>query len=61
MMTPEECVFYDNIVECGIATANEINLVRRCMCGSWTDILNAVFYARTGCRTWNQYIEEEEE
>lgn len=56
-MTTNEMITYDEIVEYGVATSDELNLVRDILDGSWTDIFNAVVYARTGYRTWSQYLE----
>jgi hypothetical protein len=50
---------YDYIVELGIATSDELNLVRNVMDGSWTEVLNSVIYARTGYHDIDQYIEYE--
>jgi hypothetical protein len=60
-MNTNECIKYDMIVEYGIATANEINLVR-CICnGDWNTILDNIVYARTGFNTLESYIENEME
>ena len=56
-MTTNEMITYDEIVEYGVATSDELNLVRLILDGSWTHIFNAVVYARTGYRTWSQYLE----
>ena len=61
MMTTNECVLYDQVVELEIATAEEINLVRNCVDGSWEDILNRIIYARTGSKNIADFLEEEEE
>ena len=64
MMNQAEMFKYDMIVEEGIATANEINLVRCLVNGSWNEIFDKICYVRTGYRTYEQYIEatmEEEE
>lgn len=58
-MTREEIDTYDFIVENGIATSEELNLVRNLLDGSWLDILNSVLYVRTGYRTIEQMIESE--
>ena len=60
-MNTNECVLYDQIVELNIATAEEINLVRCVVDGSWTDVLNKILYARTGYHTIEQMFEAEEE
>lgn len=57
-MTTNEMITYNEMVECGVATSNELNLVRNILDGSWTDIFDAVTYARTGYRTWSRYLEE---
>ena len=62
MMTTEEMVMYDQLVEMNIATTDEINLVY--ICGSWMnwmECLNTILYARTGYRSIAQMLEEEEE
>lgn len=56
-MTTNEMITYDEIVEYGVATSKELNLVRDILDGSWTDIFNAVVYAKTGYHTWSQYLE----
>ena len=62
MMTTEEMVMYDQVVEMGIATADEINLVYNCESWmNWKDCLNAILYARTGYRSIAQMLEEEDE
>lgn len=63
MMTTEEMVKYDMMVECGVATAKELNLARNLVSGSWNEVLDSVCYVRTGYKTWEQYLtcEEEEE
>ena len=57
-MTTNECIKYDQIVEYGIATAEELNLARNLMSGEWNEVLDAVCYVRTGHKTWEQYLEE---
>lgn len=57
-MTTNEMIKYDQIVEYGIATAEELNLARNLMSGEWNEVLDAVCYVRTGYRTWEQYLEE---
>lgn len=60
-MTVEEMVMYDQLVEMGIATADELNLARNLMAGEWMEVLNAVLFVRTGYRTMAQMIEAEDE
>lgn len=58
-MTDREELMYDSMIEDGICTAEEINLVRNIMSGSWEDVLNAICYVRTGYKTYEQFLEEE--
>lgn len=60
-MTTEEMIKYDEMVELGIATAEELNLARNLMDGSWNEILDSVCYVRTGYRTFEQFTEAEME
>lgn len=60
-MTTDEMVMYDQMVEMGIATADELNLARNLMSGSWLEVLNAVLFVRTGYRSLEQMIEAEDE
>lgn len=60
-MTQEEMMKYDQMVEWNIATAEELNLARNLMNGSWNEVLDAVCYVRTGYRTWESFIENEME
>lgn len=62
MMTTEEMIMYDRVVELGIATAEEINLVWNCSTWrNWTECLNAIIYSRTAYRSLEQYLEAEDE
>ena len=61
MMTTEEMVMYDQLVDMGIATADEINLVYTITGGRWTYILETILYIRTGYRSIEQMLEEEED
>ena len=60
-MTTNECIKYDQMVEIGIATAEELNLARNLVDGSWNEVLDRVCYVRTGYTTFEQYIEAEME
>ena len=60
-MTVEEMVIYDQLVDMGIATPDELNLARNLMAGEWIEVLNAVLFIRTGYRTMAQMMEAEEE
>lgn len=61
MMTNREIEMYDYILECGIATADELNLARNLVDGTWEDVLNAVLSVRTGYSTLEQMLEDEED
>lgn len=61
MMTTDEMIKYDQMVDFGIATAEELNLARNLVSGTWDKVLNAVCNVRTGYRTWEQYLEAEME
>ena len=61
MMTTNEMITYDMIVELGIATADEINLAFNVAQAAWTELLNRIVYARTGYRTLEDYMESEDE
>lgn len=60
-MTNEEIRLYDYMVECEIATTEELNLARNLMDGTWEEVLNAVLFVRTGYRNIQQMLEDEEE
>lgn len=59
-MTREEEKKYDTIVEYGVATEAELDLVMCIVPGSWTEIIDDIIYARTGYRSFEQWAEEEE-
>lgn len=61
MMTTEEMVMYDQLVDMSIATAEELNLARNLVSGSWEDVLTSVLYIRTGYHSIEQMFEAEEE
>lgn len=58
-MTQNEMMKYDQMVELEIATAEELNLARNLMSGSWNEVLDAVCFVRTGFRTWESFVENE--
>lgn len=60
-MTTEEMIKYVMMVELGIATAEELNLVRNLVSGSWNEVLDSVCNVRTGYETFEQYQECEME
>lgn len=61
MMTQEEMFLYDYMVETEIATAEELNLARNLVSGSWLEVLNSVLFVRTGYRSLEQLQDAEEE
>ena len=61
IMTKEEEYIYDEVIELGIATTEEINLVKCIRGGFWEDVLNDIIYARTGYRSLKQLRESWEE
>lgn len=58
-MTTDECILYDQMVELGIATADEMNLVRNLLDGSWEEILKKICYVRTGYNDLNDFLQAE--
>ena len=58
-MTDKEMRMYDQMIEWGIATAEELNLARNLVNGSWEDVLNQVCFVRTGYATFEDYIDFE--
>jgi len=56
-MTQDEMIMYDYLVETEIATAEELNLARNLVSGSWLEVLNSVLFIRTGYRDLEQYME----
>ena len=60
-MTTEEMIMYDQLVDMGIATTDELNLARNLMSGEWMEVLNAVLFVRTGYRSMEQMLEAENE
>ena len=60
MMTTEEMVMYDMMVELGVATSEELNLARDLVSGSWKEILTQVLDIRTGNKSIEDMLEEEE-
>ena len=60
-MTTNEMIKYDQMVEYGIATPEELNLARNIADGTWNEILDRVCYIRTGYKTFEQYIQAEME
>ena len=60
-MTTDEMILYDQLVDMEIATADELNLARNLMSGSWLEVLNAVLFVRTGYKSLEQMIEADDE
>ena len=60
MLTERENYLWDTLVEYGIATNEEIGLVVA-LNGKSTKTLNDILYVRTGCRTLEQFFEEDED
>lgn len=60
MMTTEQMITYDQIVEMGIATTEELNLAFN-LVGDWNETFNKVIYIRTGYRSLQQMLEAEDE
>ena len=60
-MTTEEMVMYDMMVELGVATSEELNLARDLVSGSWKEILTQVLDIRTGYKSIEDMLEEEEQ
>lgn len=58
-MTTDESILYNKMLEWGIATAEEINLVRNVLDGSWEDILKKICYTRTGYRDLDDFLQNE--
>lgn len=59
-MTTAEMIMYDQLVDMGIATVDELNLARNLVAGEWMEVLQAVLFVRTGYRTIEQMYEEED-
>lgn len=59
-MTTAEMIMYDQLIDIGIATADELNLARNLIAGEWMEVLQAVLFVRTGYRTIEQMYEEED-
>lgn len=61
MMTTEEMIMYDQLVEFSIATAEEINLAFNVSGKSWGDVLTLILYHRTGYTSLADYLIYEQE
>ena len=58
-MTREEEKKYNTVVEYGVATEAELDLVKCIVPDYWTEIIDDVIYARTGYNSFEQWAEEE--
>ena len=61
MMTTDEMILYDQLVDMGIATPEEINLCFNLTATTWTETLENILYIRTGYRSISQMLEAEDE
>lgn len=60
-MTTEEMIKYDQIIGFGIATPEELNLVKNIMGSTWNNVIDMVCSVRTGYKTFEQWLENEME
>jgi hypothetical protein len=60
-MTTFECIQYDMMVELGLSTPDELNLVLAICQGTPAVIMDMVVYYRTGYHTFDDYLEAEAE
>lgn len=60
MMTDRAIRMYEYVVECGVATPEELNLAFNMTDMGWEDTIDRVIYIRTGYNDYNQWIEEED-
>jgi hypothetical protein len=58
-MTDREVKIFNFITGYGIATAEEIDLVKDIAGGSYEEVLNSILYCITGYRNIEQYCESE--
>ena len=61
MMTAEEKEMYEQLIDMGIATAEEIELARGRKSGSWKDVLTSVLCVETGYFSIEEMLMAEEE
>ena len=59
MMTDEEMYTWDNLIEYGIATEDELMLAIH-LCGMSMETLNSVLFIRSGYRSFEQMKYEED-
>lgn len=60
-MTDKEMRQYDLMVEWNIATAEEINLVKRIVGDSWEETIDSISWVRTGYADFDDYLQAEVE
>lgn len=60
-MTTKELIQYDMMVEMDIATAEELNMVLAIVSGEAKEIMDTVVYYRTGYRTFEDLLAEDED
>lgn len=60
-MNNKEMMAYDIMVETGLATAEELNLARNLVSGSWMEVINAVVYVRTAYTDFDSWYFSDEE
>ena len=61
MMTTEDMIMQAQLVERGGATSEEINLAFNVACAGWDVVLHKILYVRTGYRSIEQMINEEDD
>ena len=60
-MTTKGMTLYDKLVNKGIATSEELSLVKSLMSGSWEEVSHAVSLMQTDYRSINQLLGAGEE
>lgn len=60
MMNEKELTLWETMVDLGIATNEELGLATA-LCGTNIHTLESVLYIRTGCRSLDQLLEENED
>lgn len=60
MMTTNDMILYDMLVELDIATPQELNLCHDLVEGAWEDILNTILFLRTGCHNLTELYAAED-
>lgn len=60
-MTSKEMMMYDCLVDCGVATTEELNLAFNLIDGGWVEVINRIVYVRTGFNTFDQWLHNGED